>query len=191
MKNSVYAMFISTALVSCGQTSFAEAMHNELGDATTIVSPNKVLGSTGNPNEIGDFSAGSLGQDTGAFATRHARAGNASGIGGSYLGTTNVTAESSPARTGSTPVTAVRALIPTSRVNIAPTQLFSESMTQPASTTLPEIGPDISNQWNPTSPSYSLSPASSSSIDFFTSQKRSQASDTFSKTMGVPSFDSF
>jgi hypothetical protein len=193
MKISSYAILISIALAFSVQCSFAQAMRNGLGDATTIIHTDQTLSSTGNPNEIGNFNNFSSGQDTGGFATRHLRSGNDSGIGGSFLGTTNVTAESSPARTGRIPETAVRGLIPTEHVNVAPTRLYSQSLNEPVSTHLPEISPDISSQWNPTLPSQSVSPASTSStsVDFFAGHNTSPATMKFSNTMGLPSFDNY
>jgi hypothetical protein len=158
--------------------------------ASTIASPYKIFDSSGNPNEIGDFSSSALGQDTGTFDTRHMRRGNASGIGGSFLGTTNVTSESSPARSGRISENAVRALIPTPGVNQVRTRLYFESLTEPASTALPEMSPDISNRWNPALPSLNGGPPSSP-IDFFAGHKYSPGTKTFSETVGAPSFDSY
>jgi len=190
MKISECAIFISLVLTFTGESCFAQAMRNGLGDATTIVHSDMALSSTGNPNEIGNFSGSSSEQDTGGFATRHLRSGDQSGIGGSFIGTTNVTAESSPARTGRIPETAVRGLIPPPSVNATPTRLYSQSLNQPVSTDLPEISPDISSQWNPTLSRQNVSPASTS-IDFSAGHKKFPANTTFSKTMGLPSFDNY
>jgi hypothetical protein len=185
-----FAMFISIVFAFCGQVSSGQAVRNGVGDATTIVAPERVFGASGNPNEIGDFSTRASDQDTGAFVTRHMRSGESSGIGGSFLGTTNVTAESSPARAGRIPETAVRALIPTSSVSRPQTQLFSQSLTRPVSTALPAMSPDISSQWNASSPA--LGGASNPALmDFSVGHKQSPSSKSFSHTMGLPSFDSY
>ena len=200
MKNIHYSVSLSIAFVVSAQGTFGQALQNGLGDATTIVSPGKIFTSSGNPNAIGDFSNGTLQENTGDFATRHIRWGNAGGIGGSFSGTTNVTAESSPARVGRVPETAVRALLPTAVVENSDTtrRLFSESFTQRVSTSVPGISPDISGELhsnisgelNSNLPLLNgSSPASS--INFFPGQKKSRAQQTFSNTMGVPSFDSF
>ncbi len=184
------ALIISIALACSAQASCGQAAGNALGDANTNASPDKIFGSTGNPYEVGDFSGGSQEQNTGTFVTRHRRTGNASGIGGSFLGTTDITSESSPARSGRIPENAVRALTPTAGVNETHTRLFSESLTEPVSTSLPELSPNISNRWNPALPSPSVGlPAST--VNFFPGRTKSPASKTFSNTMSVPSFDSY
>jgi hypothetical protein len=189
MSLSRAAILLCVILAAGMQASLAQAVRNGLGDATTIISPARTLSSTGNANEIGNFSNSSLTQDTGEFVTRHIRSGNASGIGGSFIGTTNVTSESSPARIGSIPLSAVRALIPTAGANVGPTDLYSQSLSKPVTTALPAITPDISSRWSAAAPL--LDNSNSSSIDFFVGRSGAHQSRTFSNTMGVPSFDGF
>jgi hypothetical protein len=190
MNVSRVVLLLSIVLGVSVQASFGQALRNGLGDASSIVTPYRSLTSTGNPNEIGNFSGSSVSQDTGAFATRHLRS-DSSGIGGSFLGTTNVTAESSPARIGRIPVSTVRALIPTSGANFAPTGLYSESINRPVSSALHESGPDISNDWNATHPLLNSGFTPGSSIDFFAGHKKPRGSSTFSNTTGTPAFDNF
>jgi hypothetical protein len=186
----IYRYALSLALTfSCMNCAcFAQALRGGLGDATTIVTKDKTLYSTGNPNSIGDFAGVSTGQDTGDFATRHIRSAESSGIGGSFIGTTNVTAESSPARTGRVPEDAIRALIPTASGALDQGSLSRRSLFESASIFSPLLSPDVSSGWNP-SPSAFRPDFSSPSIDFFAGHKKSPASKP--NSMGVPSFDSF
>ena len=189
--NYAVVAVVLVAVLAHAKPASAQMLRNGLGDATTIVSPDRTVSASGNPNAIGDFSNRSSQQDTGAFATRHMRSGESSGIGGSYLGTTNVTSESSPARSGRIPITDVRALIPTSSVTDTTTQLFSNAMNKPFSTTIPALRPDISSQWNANSVNSGIPPAAPSTINFFAGHKRMSEGRSFSENLSLPAFGSY
>jgi hypothetical protein len=189
--NYAVVAVVVVAIFGYAKPASAQMLRNGLGDATTIVSPDRTVSASGNPNAIGNFSNRSSQQDTGAFATRHMRSGESSGIGGSYLGTTNVTSESSPARSGRISITDVRALIPTSSVTDTTTQLFSNAMNKPFSTTIPALRPDISTQWNATSVNFGSPNAAPSTINFFAGHKRMSEGRSFSENLSLPAFGSY
>jgi hypothetical protein len=190
-------LILATVFFLGGQTGFAQVVLNGVGDATTINTPFKTYSSTGNANAIGDFSHRSSGQNTGEYFTRHLRSGDSSGIGGSFLGTTNVTAESSPARAGSSPARtglqteqAAGFFIPKAEIDQFQTHLFSNLMTNPVNNPLPELSPSAFAVRASVLPIYDKI-QSIDSIDFPAGRENRPAFKPSSTNMSAPSFDSF